>query len=150
MTKAEEMKVLEQIEKLIEKAGEDSYIGMAFAGCVRDAKENIENDFANSMYDRWQTAEQKYEKVKAEADDYKGAYETLNNRTSNLKEKHNEECEALKGQISQLRQDKFELQKDRNIWIEKSNAAETKAEALELENMKLKARLYDLMMAEGK
>ena len=45
MTKNEERKVLEQIDKLIASTGEDSYISMAFAGCVLMAYENIENDW---------------------------------------------------------------------------------------------------------
>lgn len=49
MTKQEERQTLAKIEKLIAAAGEDSYIGMAFAGCVQMAKDNIENDFGNSM-----------------------------------------------------------------------------------------------------
>lgn len=48
MTKAEERKVLAKIKALIESAGEDSYIGYAFEGCIEMAESNIENDFANS------------------------------------------------------------------------------------------------------
>lgn len=49
MTKQEERQTLAKIEKLIASAGADSYIGMAFAGCVEMARDNIENDFGNSM-----------------------------------------------------------------------------------------------------
>lgn len=48
MTKNEEKQTLEKIEKLIAAAGPDSYIGMAFEGCVEMAWNNIENDFGNS------------------------------------------------------------------------------------------------------
>ena len=48
-TKNEERKILSQIEKLIESAGKDSYIAYAFAGCCDIARDNIENDFANSL-----------------------------------------------------------------------------------------------------
>ena len=48
MTKQQERNTLAQIEKLINEAGEDSYIGMAFEGCVQMAHENIDNDFGNS------------------------------------------------------------------------------------------------------
>jgi hypothetical protein len=48
MTKNEEKQTLEKIEKLIASAGPDSYIGMAFEGCVEMAWSNIENDFGNS------------------------------------------------------------------------------------------------------
>lgn len=48
MLKAEELKILEQIEKLIDHAGADSYIAMTFAGVCDVCKRNIEDDFGNS------------------------------------------------------------------------------------------------------
>ena len=48
-TKDQERKALEQIRKIVEGLGEDSYIGTAFEGCFEIAEDNIENDFANSM-----------------------------------------------------------------------------------------------------
>ena len=48
-TKNEERQILNQIAALIEEAGKDSYIACAFAGCVEIARDNINNDFANSM-----------------------------------------------------------------------------------------------------
>ena len=47
MLQAEELKILEQIEKLIEHAGADSYIGLTFAGVPELCRRNIENDFGN-------------------------------------------------------------------------------------------------------
>lgn len=47
MLKAEELKILEQIEKLIDSAGADSYIGETFSGVVGICRNNIEDDFAN-------------------------------------------------------------------------------------------------------
>ena len=47
MTKAEELKLLEQIHVLIKSAGADSYIGETFAGVVGICRNNIEDDFAN-------------------------------------------------------------------------------------------------------
>ena len=48
-TKDQERKALEQIRKIVEGLGADSYIGTAFEGCFEIAEDNIENDFANSM-----------------------------------------------------------------------------------------------------
>ena len=56
-TKEQERKALEQIRKIVADLGEDSYIATAFQGCFEDAEENIENDFAVSNYQRWQSAE---------------------------------------------------------------------------------------------
>ena len=47
MTKAEEIKLLAEIDKLIKSAGADSYIGDTFAGIVEICKNNIINDFGD-------------------------------------------------------------------------------------------------------
>lgn len=57
-TKAQERKALEQIRKIVESLGEQSYIGTALEGCLEDADQNIEYDAAFSMKSRWETAEQ--------------------------------------------------------------------------------------------
>ena len=38
MTKQQEREALERIKNILADAGADSYIGMAFAGCVEDAE----------------------------------------------------------------------------------------------------------------
>ena len=48
ITKADERKVLEQIKKIVEGLGEESYIGTAFKGVFELAEENIEYDAAFS------------------------------------------------------------------------------------------------------
>ena len=50
-TKEQERKALEQIKKIVAGLGEDSYIGIAFAGCFEDAENNIEYDAAFSTAD---------------------------------------------------------------------------------------------------
>ncbi len=70
-TKEQERKALEQIKKIVESLGENSYVGTAFEGCYEIAKENIENDFGESMKDRWLTAERKYEEACGEIENLK-------------------------------------------------------------------------------
>lgn len=65
-SKAQEREALEEIKRIIFTLGNDSYIATAFKGCIEDAAENIENDWACSMYDRWQTAEAKISDLEAE------------------------------------------------------------------------------------
>lgn len=48
MTKAEELKLLEQIDALINSADEVDYIPMTFAGIVEVCRRNIEDDFGDS------------------------------------------------------------------------------------------------------
>lgn len=51
-TKDQERKALEQIRKIVEGLGPDSYIATAFDGCFEIAEENIDNDFSCSMKQR--------------------------------------------------------------------------------------------------
>lgn len=62
MTKKEELQALKKIEKILAEAGEDSYIGMAFAGCCKIALDNIENDFGNSLQESLNTARENMER----------------------------------------------------------------------------------------
>ena len=48
-TKEQERKALEQIKKIVDSLGEDSYVGIAFEGCFEIAETNIKNDWACSM-----------------------------------------------------------------------------------------------------
>ena len=52
-TKAQETKALDQIKEIIAGLGNDSYLAAAFAGCCEDAADNIRDDAAYSMRDRW-------------------------------------------------------------------------------------------------
>ena len=65
-TKEQERKALEQIRKIINGLGENSYIGTAFEGCLEDAEVNIENDFAFSWKDRAETAGRRIDELTAE------------------------------------------------------------------------------------
>lgn len=69
MTKADELKVLEKIEKLISDCGNDSYIGMTFAGMVKVCKDNIANDFGNAPAVDIQEVRQKLEDARKECAD---------------------------------------------------------------------------------
>ena len=51
ITKADERKALEQIKKIVQELGEESYIGTAFKGVFELAAENIEYDLWNSASD---------------------------------------------------------------------------------------------------
>lgn len=54
----QERKALEKIKKIVEELGEGSYIGTAFAGCFEIAESNIENDFADSMKEKYEQAQE--------------------------------------------------------------------------------------------
>ena len=134
VTKDEEFKELEKIRKIVDGLGEDSYIGIAFEGCFEVAEDNIRNDFMCSMKQRWQSAEKKAEKSSLE-----------------LKERDNQ-IEQLKKEIKGLESDraalteKCESLSDNNtkLWNQYRECQE-RVEPAEMEIMKLKAKLYDLI-----
>lgn len=84
MTKNEELKVLEKIEKLIASTGEDSYISIAFDGCVADAKDNIEYDASFSMRNRFRSAMDKVIAAENKAVDTKELLDEANAKISYL------------------------------------------------------------------
>ena len=144
-TKAEERKALEQIKKIVEGlGGGNSYIGMALEGCFEIAESNIENDFGCSMQEqvaameksrndwmaRCKYMELEHKKIVQELEAAKDNADALSKRCV-------ESAEEYHNRINEVQR----LEREKTV-------ATNKAEALELENMKLKARLYDLMMAE--
>lgn len=92
MTKNEERKVLAQIEKLIASTGEDSYISMAFAGCVQMAQSNIDNDFSNNPQEAIATLKKNIdearEKIRKMEEDKARLDELYNRLIPGLKEDH--------------------------------------------------------------
>lgn len=62
-TKQQEREALEQIKQILKDFGPDTYLGMAFEGCIEDAEENIANDFGCSMKQRFDSAVQQIEKL---------------------------------------------------------------------------------------
>lgn len=136
MTKQQEREALERIRNILADAGADSYIGMAFAGCVEDAESNIENDWALSMAGRWQNAEQKLEAVKAEADGLRAEREAMRAEL----DKYNAEVEKLRKSAENLNSRRSE----EHTALER---AQCRADAAEAEIIRLKAKLYDFMTA---
>ena len=67
-TKEQERKALAQIEKILASLEEDSYVRTAMQGMVEDAKSNIENDFADSYYDRYNSLYCQYERLEGEVE----------------------------------------------------------------------------------
>lgn len=141
-TKEQERKALARIRKIVAELGEDSYIATAFDGTWELAESNIENDFANST--KWYI------------DNYRKACEQSAENSINLTQKVQEltaEVEFQKSEVEFHKKAYVEKNKDYNGACEKIEElvkarqdAEKRVEALELETMKLKAKLYDLMM----
>lgn len=156
VTKEQERKALEQIKKIVDGLGPDSYIATAFDGCFEDAAENIENDFALSMKDRFETELKNARDLRAEVDKLKSdlrkekeVSEELGKAIKKSQEQENatiqrieSERDALKGKIAELLDRESEL-------VSRRDYAMTRAEVAENEIIRLKAKLYDLLI-EGR
>lgn len=144
-TKAEERKALEQIRKIIEGLGNDSYIGIAVEGMLEDAAENIENDFALSMKDRFDhqqkinaELEDRYQKAKAEVE---LARRTVVEESERRKQIAARLQEAENNSVDQI----TEIIRLREQAKEQADRIEEQADQI----IRLKAKLYDLMTAEA-
>ena len=148
-TKAQERAALEKIRKIVDGLGEESYIGHAMDGVFEDAEQNIENDFWNSYRDRYEYMNVQFEKAEDEiakmSQEIKGLKEAAEaqkasaDRAYEFVEKRGERITELNKQLEDAG---CEIVK----WIKDSNDKKQKIDALELENMKLKAKLYDMMV----
>ena len=144
-SKEQEFQTLEKIKKLVADLGEDSYIGFAFEGCFEVAEENIRNDFACSMKQRAETAEAKAVKAESGAHDCAEALKTVRDRMAEMLN----EIEAYKRQAvtAEARAYKAKLElEDLREQLEANKQQET-TDTKDLEILKLKAKLYDMMSA---
>jgi len=153
-TKEQERKVLAQIKKLVDGLGEDSYIGTAFEGCWEIAEQNIDNDWACSMKDRAETAERKLAalelRYKQDTEHFKSVKEHLEKSrdeaqakaSGNFQEavKHVERERELETAVEQQKQDQLKA-------VKAIDDLGEKLKQKDLEIIKLKARLFDLMNA---
>lgn len=76
---------LEKIRKIVEELGPDSYIATAFDGCFKDAEANIENDFADSMKERYEQSREDAAHFKAAADSFSAELDKLRGEHASLK-----------------------------------------------------------------
>lgn len=140
MTKQQEREALNRIRNILADAGADSYIGMAFAGCVEDAEANIENDWALSMAERWQSAEKKLEALKAQAAQVEALRSERNALQTALDNRNAQYARLMKESVDTLNALKLED----HTALER---AQSRADAAEAEIIRLKAKLYDFMTA---
>ena len=133
-SKEQERKALEQIKKILKGLGDNpdnSYVCRVFDGCVQDAESNIENDFADSYRSRYEYREAECERLEEEIDKAK---------------ERAKEAERRQKMAEGLLQTKTE---EVDKWINLYNSAaelQRKVEEQELEIIKLKAKLYDMMV----
>ena len=151
-SKEDERKALEKIRKIVEGLGEDSYIGTAFEGCFEIAEENINNDWACSMKQRYESALKSGFDALNECTGLKKelaeAYENLEVAgDSNLEiQKERDSYKARYEEV--LEREKSEVEHGMKI-IEERSALSLKVKELEDELIHLKAKMYDMMVKGG-
>lgn len=149
-TKEQERKALEQIKKIVANLGENSYIATAFEGCFEIAAENIEDDFACSMKQRKEAAEFAEDQLRAKVAEKDERIRQLEDQirfmTTAAEKKEDSilaQGKSLEEMVSKIADLKEACTKHWNSLQE----AETKLDQKEDEIVRLKAKLYDLMMA---
>ena len=148
-TKENERKALEKIRKIVEELGENSYIATAFEGCFEIAEENIENDFACSMKQRREAAEFAEDELRAKVAKKDEQIRSLETKVEQL-QKINASKEAAILAYSKDAEKHIEtingLKESATKYWNDLQAAETKLDEKEDEIIRLKAKLYDMMV----
>lgn len=144
-TKAQEREALEKIVAILGTLETDSYVNTAFAGCVEDARENIENDSALSWQDRALYFERRFREM---YDAKELAYAERDAAKDAAGKAGLENAETQK-RVAALEKDGKRLESELS---DTRLVLDTTAEELRAahdEIIRLKARLFDLLCAEG-
>lgn len=147
VSKGTEREYLGRIKNILDALGPNSYCAMAFEGCVGDAEENIDNDFAVSMKDRWKS------ECKAHENTRKSLTEKLDAQGQRIAEL---EAEVQKAQQMEAQarkeaaEDKIALEKARESVLPANIVAELAAMLQEQTDEAAREALYyaDRMAAE--
>lgn len=148
-SKQEERKALAQIRKIVEGLGDDSYIGMALEGCFEIAEQNIENDFGCSMKQRAESAEKKAAELQDKVYRMENSINAMKQNCSQA------EAETLRlaGIIDQNAHyiNELEGRQEKQVasaqaQVEELEMADAKIQELQDEVIRLKAKLYDLLV----
>lgn len=148
-SKEMERKALEQIKKIVADLGEDSYIGMAFDGCFEIAEENIENDWGCSMKERAERAEadMDYTEIKyKELLDKFNAEKKRNEEIGKVIDQHAARIDELEAKLNEANQNAKKSMFDAADAGERLKVKDAILKDKNMEIVKLKAKLYDLLI----
>lgn len=147
-TKAEERKALEQIRKIIDSLGENSYIGTALEGCLEIAQENIDNDFACSMKQRKEAAEFAEDQLRAKVEKLATQCEAHKKSRELAEQTMRDEANRANALAAKFRTMKELADNQEQAKIEalaKVENLKDELEAKDEEIIHLKAKLYDVI-----
>ena len=116
-TKDQEREALEKIKAILDTLGPDSYVGTAFEGCIEDAEENIENDFACSMKQKVEAVvventrlKEKVKELEDKLAESEKDYETINKVANEMINEKDAEVKGLTSSIASTQQENDRLQ----------------------------------------
>lgn len=124
VSKDTEREYLGRIKNILDALGPNSYCAMAFEGCVEDAEENIDNDFAVSMKGRWESEKKAHEETR------EGLISKLNDRIKRVAELEAEVQKARQMEAQarkEAAEDKIALEKAKGKILPDNVAAELTA-----------------------
>jgi hypothetical protein len=143
MSKAEEIKVLDKLRDAF-MAHPDNYLASLFTNdFVGWCTNRIRDDFPLDAYEAMDWDNEK-EELKREATDQKLAAEALNELLKEADARVDENMETFQTKISELKDLNNSLSEQLFSERNKSQRLMDASEAMELEIVKLKAKLYDL------
>lgn len=153
-TKDQEREALEKIKAILDTLGLDSYVGIAFEGCLEIAEENIENDFAFSMKQRVEAAVVENSRLKERVKELEDKlaesekdYEAAHAAAHLVADEKDAEIQRLKTQVQELSEKLASAEEALEDANEEAGSAEARSGEAQAEIVRLKAKLYDYMTA---
>lgn len=155
-TKEQERKALEQIRKIVDGLGENSYVATAFEGCFEVAEENIENDFSCNAMDRaagrakdaaMKVLNEERAAAKKAADTAADQIRFLNVQYTDAKEMWNKQLQEETKKTAAWKKEADQMQDAINEQLVENARLQKALDDKDLEIVKLKAKLYDLLNA---
>ena len=141
MTKQEERAVLAKIEKIINEAGKDSYIGITFDGMIALCEENITNDWGCNPIKDLDTARERIAAMQRIENENGRTISQLNDACR----EHMQETADADERYKAEHLEHLETAGNINQTVKKLETANETIKGLQAEIVTLKAKLYDLM-----
>lgn len=123
-TKQQEREALAAIKAIVDSLGPQSYLATAFDGCFEDAENNIDDDAAYSMKDRWQTAASKLAEAEKEIKALTEKVEEMKQQLKNA----DDDLDAMRATMEARTLEADDLEDLKRLALEEAAIAETHAE----------------------
>lgn len=173
ITKAQELEALEKIEKILEPFDENTYLGTALKyetaygeSPMGDARRNYHEDACLSMADRLTSARKRIDELTGELimvrESASARIRELEEENARLEASTTQALECANSRIKELERNLYEsidatkrLEEERDAMNDTCTQLRSECEGLErlvkefeAENIRLKARIYDLVIAK--